>query len=159
SLIGVDEFEEIRSVLREERFLFPPYSDDETLIEFAATYLEWKRFSPDQLPNYFPSLRDRPDIEELLGGVADVDEILTKSKPIVANGPELPFEEGTREDGTPSILSNRHPSPGRYRRLAAKADRAINTGNAVRAAIYCHLAQQVAPEELASQARKQTESA
>ena len=47
-------FDEIRTVLGQEEMLLPPRSDESIYVEFAATYLELRRFAPSFLPRYFP---------------------------------------------------------------------------------------------------------
>ena len=54
--LGSVEFDEIRSVLSQERFLLPPYDDATVYVEFAAVYMELRYFAPELLPVYFPAL-------------------------------------------------------------------------------------------------------
>ena len=64
--IGQTEFDEIRSVLRQEDFLLPPRDPRMVYREFAAVYLELRHFAPSLLPVYFPSLEDPEAIDEVL---------------------------------------------------------------------------------------------
>src|SRR5688572_18451735 len=54
--LGELEFEEVRSVLRQENLLLPPVNDVSTYVEFLAVYWELKSFAPRLLADYFPSL-------------------------------------------------------------------------------------------------------
>ncbi len=52
--IGETEFDEIRSVLRQEDYLLPPRIDATVYIEFAAVYLELRHFVPSFSALIFP---------------------------------------------------------------------------------------------------------
>ena len=64
--IGTTQFEEIRSVLRQEEYLLPPKSDAVVYVEFVAVYLELRYFMPSFLRSYFPSLDDYHGTDALL---------------------------------------------------------------------------------------------
>ena len=53
--LGSLEFDEIRNVLGQERFLVPPYDDASTYIEFAAVYLGIRYFQPFLMASFFPA--------------------------------------------------------------------------------------------------------
>ncbi|HET9624115.1 MAG TPA: hypothetical protein VFP84_22235, partial [Kofleriaceae bacterium] len=54
--IGQIEFDEIRSVLRQEDLLLPPGDDTATYIELVALYLELRAFAPEALERTFPTV-------------------------------------------------------------------------------------------------------
>src|SRR5690606_11250961 len=56
--IGAVEFAEIRDVLLKEDLLISPADDAETYVEFAAVALELRCLAPQDLPSFFPSIRD-----------------------------------------------------------------------------------------------------
>jgi len=85
--IGQTEFDEIRSVLHDERLLFSTRDDREAYIEFAAFYLELVYFDPQSLPKYFPTIRDEAHIDAVLGLDVDGDAILEASRPEGARDP------------------------------------------------------------------------
>ncbi|HEY0987444.1 MAG TPA: hypothetical protein VGD80_10350, partial [Kofleriaceae bacterium] len=58
--IGQTEFDEIRSVLRQEDLLLPPADDTSAYVEFVALYLELRHFAPRTLDRTFPTLETGP---------------------------------------------------------------------------------------------------
>lgn len=56
--IGKYAFEEIRSVLHSENYLFSPEDDREVVLEFMAYYLKYYHFMPKILSYLFPLLQD-----------------------------------------------------------------------------------------------------
>src|SRR5438132_991455 len=69
--IGQAEFDEIRTVLRQEKFLLPPRDDRTAYEEFAAVFLEMSFFAASLLPRYFPAIDDFSRILDILA--EDVD--------------------------------------------------------------------------------------
>lgn len=78
--IGQTEFDEIRAVLRQERFLLPPRDDRSVLIEFGAVYLELRHFAPTLLPRYFPTLADESRIDRFWATHLDVPSLIDRSR-------------------------------------------------------------------------------
>lgn len=66
SQIGLTEFAEIESVLRQENFLLPPGDRRTVYEEFASLYLELKFFQPRLLPQYFPTITRFETIDRVL---------------------------------------------------------------------------------------------
>ena len=87
--LGRSAFDEAQAVLREEEMLLPGVLGDDVhvYIEFVATYLEFKFFSPHLLPRYFGNLDE-----------AHVDAVLEKD----ISGLSLYWE--ARLPGAPSPL-------------------------------------------------------
>lgn len=73
--IGEAAFDEICSVLAQEDMLLPPRSDQSTYIEFAATYLELRHFTPSFLARFFPALQDLGAVDELIGRNVNAEAI------------------------------------------------------------------------------------
>jgi hypothetical protein len=144
--IGATEFEEIRSVLRQEDYLLSPKSDLSVYVEFAAVYLELRHFMPSFLRSYFPSLEDLHYIDQLLKHDVDGEGLLTLTRPAGASERDLPAEvAGPEPLGWRERLDEPQPSPRRLpardrsdrtaAALASKADHVSKLGNLVRAAI------------------------
>jgi len=96
--IGESEFEEIRTVLRQEDYLLPPKNDLTVYIEFVAVYLELRHFVPGFLRSYFPSLEDLHAIDELLKRDVDAEGLLSATRlpgaPETHETAEVPRREG-----------------------------------------------------------------
>lgn len=161
--IGEAEFDEIRAVLLKDELLFPNPSTLETYVEFAAIYLELRYFAPLDLPIYFPAIRDWIEVDRIvsqdvyhsqlfeatrLGTVSaqTVDELpAALTAGASQSGPAASGAEGARE----------FPSFGKSRKLQARAARASQFGNLVRAAILHTAAARWAPAERAAECRVQ----
>ncbi|HEV3117784.1 MAG TPA: hypothetical protein VGY58_12065, partial [Gemmataceae bacterium] len=152
--IGETEFDEIRGVLKQEDFLLPPKDDRQAYVEFVALFLDLRHFAPTLLLRYFPALRDRPDVQEILAQDVDIDALLRETRPQGAPEPAaIPTSVTAAAARQPELENhsalNHRPSPGAYRRLLEKADRTRARGNSVRAAILRRQAASVADEALA----------
>lgn len=94
--IGQTEFDEIRSVLRQEDLLLSKDDEAQTYIEFVALYLELRHFAPHMLERTFPTLHDNPDVDATVESDLDVVAVLAASRPPNAPGQpmfdELPSE-------------------------------------------------------------------
>ncbi|MFO0808187.1 MAG: hypothetical protein U0746_06155 [Gemmataceae bacterium] len=152
--IGQAEFDEIRTVLREERLLLPPRDDRAAYEEFAAFYLELRYFARPLVPHYFPSIEDFEPIDRLLAEDVDADQLFAACRLAGAPDPTFAVDE---LDSTPSSIgagsvSDGHshkgssltrPAPthdagrGATEDLLARAAAASGVGNNVRAAIDC----------------------
>ncbi|MBI5478820.1 MAG: hypothetical protein HY906_08195, partial [Deltaproteobacteria bacterium] len=73
--IGQTEFDEIRLVLRQDNHLLPPYGDRTTYVEFAALYLELRRFDPRALTKFFPTLDDLEQVDAVLEQDVDAEAV------------------------------------------------------------------------------------
>ena len=89
--IGQLEFDEIRSVLRQEDLLLTKHDEAQTYIEFVALYLELKHFAPHVLERTFPTLHDSADVDATIGDDVDVEAVLRLSRPPMA--PAAPMLE------------------------------------------------------------------
>jgi hypothetical protein len=164
--IGPTQFEEIRSVLRQEEYLLPPKSDRTVYVEFAAVYLELRYFVPSFLRSYFPSLDDHHRIDELLKRDVDGEALLAATRPAGAPDPDIlpdvPNTEGVVErldEAQPPARHQHVPARKRSDRLAlgivARADSVARQGNLVRAAILRTRAARIATHETSLAMREQ----
>jgi hypothetical protein len=164
--IGETEFEEIRSVLRQEDYLLPPKTDLTVYVEFVAVYLELRTFAPSFLRSYFPALQDLHQIDELLRRDVDGEHLLTSTRPEGAPDPTFPTDASGGErvgvadrldESQPRLLPRRVPARKRSSRTAtallAKADHVSMLGNLVRAAILRTRAARHAVPEVSVAAR------
>jgi hypothetical protein len=166
--IGESEFEEIRTVLRQEDYLLPPQDDLRVYVEFAAVYLELRHFVPGFLRSYFPSLEDLHAIDELLKRDVDAEALLAATRlpgaPETHEIAEVPRREGffvaeRIDDPQPTIGPRRLPSRQRSQRVAlallARADQVSGLGNLVRSAILRTRAAHYAQSDQAHRYREQ----
>ncbi|MEI8374272.1 MAG: hypothetical protein WCJ35_15725 [Planctomycetota bacterium] len=101
--LGSLEFDEIRNVLRNERFLLPPYDAPSAYVEFAAVYLGIRYFKPYLIASFFPALESLAKIDEVIAQDIDASNLL----------------EATRLPGT--------PDPEELREAARAAAEAFDT--------------------------------
>ncbi len=163
--IGEIEFEEIRSVLRQEDFLLPPKTDLSLYVEFVAVYLELRYFVPGFLGSYFPGLQDLHGIDEIVRQDVDSDALFTSTRLPGSLQPGWRGEllsgertlEGTLEKPVvpPRPLPTRKRSDRAAKALLDKADRVSALGNLVRAAILRIRATRYADSEVSRDAREQ----
>ncbi len=122
--LGIIEFQEIRSVLRQEDLLVPPKSDLVTYVEFAAVYLELRYFAESFLPAYFADIRDFARVDDVLREDLDAEWIFQATRPVGA--PDTPWRgdlAGEREASELELAGGklaplgrlRRPSPYRFR--------------------------------------------
>lgn len=88
--IGQTEFDEIRSVLRQEDLLLPPIDDTSTYAEFVALYLELQQFAPRALDRTFPTL-DLAHVDATIALDLDGAALLAAARP--AGAPQAPVVE------------------------------------------------------------------
>jgi hypothetical protein len=158
--IGEVEFDELRTVLRQEKLLLPPRDDRTVLEEFAAVFLELLNFAPAALPRFFPAIDDAEFVEHLLGHDVDGPGLLAATRPAGAPDPvaasQADRDNGSAEPSAPLAAlgwrRNVRLSERYYEHLMARGDRAMTNGNTVRAAISRARAAAVAPRRLAGQA-------
>lgn len=164
--IGTSEFEEIRSVLKQEDYLLPTRTDLTVYVEFVAVYLELRYFVPSFLRSYFPSLSDFHRIDELLRRDVDGEMLLTQTRPVGASDPVILVEVPSAERlidrldeaqplARPSRLPARKRSDRQATALLRQADHAAQLGNLVRSAILRTRAARTAHNELSSTLREQ----
>ncbi len=157
--IGRTEFAEIEAVLTEEHHFRRPPNPREAYIHFAVLYGELSFFACRLLPVYFPSLKNRPDIEEILKADIDEETLFHKTRPREAPLPdEFSFlDMGEKTSGFTKKVSEMFPkprekkpgpsfaeplSPEGQENFLRKADEARDKGNIIRVAIaHTYLAQ------------------
>jgi hypothetical protein len=140
--LGLTEFDEIGTVLRQEGFLLPPETPENIYAEFAAVYLTLRRFDPQLLAHCFPALRDLAAVDKLIGQDVDAEEIYQATRLPGAPEPQALPPKVTQADGvlgkSPDAFQLA-PAPevgeNTYRGLLARAAEADARGNTVRAAI------------------------
>jgi hypothetical protein len=152
--LGWTEFDEIRTVLRQEKYLLPPRDDRTAYEEFAAVYLELRFFDAALLPLYFPTIEDFDHVDRMVAGDVDAVALFAATRPAGAPDPvcqvdspdraEEPWLEPTGVTTVPRAVSDEW-----YRALMARADRVAVAGNTVRAAIRRSQAALTAPPALA----------
>ena len=83
--LGERQFDEIRDVLRQERFLVPqPASgcadDASVYVEFAAVYLGLRYFKPFLVASFFPALRSLDDVDWVIAQDIDAAKLLAATR-------------------------------------------------------------------------------
>lgn len=126
--IGQTEFDEIRSVLRQEDLLLPPTDDTTTYAEFVAVYLELQQFAPRALDRTFPTL-DLARVDAAIALDLDGAALLAAARP--AGAPERPIVDAPAAPA--HSVAERAPVVDSSART--KASRARVKGNRARAAI------------------------
>jgi hypothetical protein len=70
------EFEEVRTVLQQERFLFSCCDDTAVYVEFAAVYAGIRYFQPLLLASFFPALMSPESVDRLIAQDIDAGALL-----------------------------------------------------------------------------------
>ncbi|MGO9111233.1 MAG: hypothetical protein ACLP9L_18565, partial [Thermoguttaceae bacterium] len=78
--LGSLEFDEIRNVLRQERFLLPPCDDPSIYVEFAAVYLGIRYFQPYLMASFFPALESLDKVDQVIARDIDAEQILDATR-------------------------------------------------------------------------------
>jgi hypothetical protein len=145
--IGPLEFDEIAAVLRQEKLLLPPRDERTIYEEFAAVYWELRYFAPALLPRYFPALRDRERVEQVLAEDVDAGAVFAAAR--LAGAPDPMGPTALVEQAVAPKQESAATRDGEWcRRLAGRADYDSARGNSVRAAIRLSQAAHCAPSEL-----------
>ena len=126
--IGQTEFDEIRSVLRQEDLLLPPADDTTTYGEFVALYLELQHFAPRSLDRTFPTL-DLARVDAAIALDFDGPALLAAARP--AGAPEAPIVD----EPAPPVRAPDDRAAGVDSSARTRASRARGKGNRARAAI------------------------
>jgi hypothetical protein len=150
-LLGDAQFDEIRMVLDEERYLLPPADRTTIYVEFAALYLELRSFAPLLVPVYFPGIEDHVSVDTLLAQDVDATALLAETRLDGAPGPILPPAEPIQE-----LLESATEAPSKElcRKLLGRAEKAARVGNLVRAARLRQAAARAASSSEAEAARE-----
>jgi hypothetical protein len=156
--IGLAAFAEIRTVLRQERFLLPPQDDRAEYEEFASLYLELANFAPPLVPHCFPAIDDFGKVDRLLAADVDGAGLLAATRP--AGAPDLPAFEPLRIDEPapePSTNGRRDIDLADSQTFASLAGLAAARGNDVRAALRFMQCARIAPRARRAEARAAAE--
>lgn len=158
SALGSTIYAEIRSVLQRENMLLPPRSDLLTYVEFAAVFLELRYFAAEQLPWWFPAIRDPDVVSAMLARDVNHEAIYaaTRLEGSADRTAVIRFEDEKQQDSTAPLQTTDplHPSPPIYWRLIARAERIGSVGNVVKAAILrTKAAQQALPDRAQESSR------
>ncbi len=151
--IGQVEFDEAHFVLRNELRLVDQQSRIEAWREFVALYLEMKHFEPDLLTVWFPSVVERPQIDDVLARDINAAEILKRTQLYGATTPDLTPHvvrdearlTNTRRDWSLGI--GIVPSDRAYVSQLRRRERANERGNTVAAAVCAIRAMQRATSD------------
>jgi hypothetical protein len=171
--LGNLEFDEIRNVLLQERFLLPPYDDGSAYIEFAAVYLGIRYFQPYLMASFFPALQSLETIDAIIAQDIDAGRLLEATRLPGTPEPEE-LREAAREaaeafDADPLELVSdyqpaeshsasiawargRHRSESKYLQWSQRAEYQAARGNLAGAAIRRARAEFWAPRERAAEA-------
>ncbi|HEX5272102.1 MAG TPA: hypothetical protein VFW33_16510, partial [Gemmataceae bacterium] len=144
--IGRTAFEEARSVLDQEDYLFPRATDRDVYVEFAAVYLELRYFAPDLLPIYFPGLLEPARVEAVLARDIDAPALFERTRLGGSAGPAPRPDASTDEPSEACV------------QLVRDAKRAARAGNNVRAAIIRSRAARIAPAALTVKLRQEADA-
>lgn len=158
--VGQTEFDEIRANLRHDDAVLPPFDDREVYVEFAATFLELRYFSPGLLVTTFPGLQEIARIDATLAMDLDPRPLIEHGCPkgVVTFPPtlRLPSSAATTTFGP---MSSRTPeiqavavSIREAKSLLGKADKARASDNDVRAILLSARAENVADPALSQRA-------
>ena len=154
--IGDTEFEEIRSVLRQEKLLLA--EDDRTVyVEFAAVYLELRFFASSLVGTYFPAVIRWDQVDEVLA--ADVDAAALFAATRLPGAPDPVPEEPPVEEEGEVPLPPEEPATGKppayrlFKLLNRRAKKAAEQGNVVRAALARMQAAAVGPPRKRAETR------
>jgi hypothetical protein len=140
--IGQTEFDEIREMLRQDDVLLPPGGDREAYAEFVALFLELRFFAPRLLATTFPSL-DFAKVEAQIARDVDARLLLERACPEGVD-PGATISLATIASSTSSGMTvGPAAAPAQFvapegapaERLLARASRARDKGNRVRAAL------------------------
>ncbi|MFO0847644.1 MAG: hypothetical protein U0871_03650 [Gemmataceae bacterium] len=134
--LGPAAFEEARNVLTQDGQLTPGADDRQAYIEFAAYYLELRKFAWNLVGVTFPSLPPVAHVDALLAEDVDAGTVFAQTRLTGAPAPAPRTDDQADE------------SHDYYYRLARAARRAAVTGDTVNAAILHTRAARVAPAAL-----------
>lgn len=161
-MLGSTTYAEIRNVLQRENMLLPPRSDLLTYVEFVAVFLELRYFAAEQLPWWFPAIRDPDVVAAMLARDVDHEAVYaaTRLAGAVDRAAIVRIEDEKQNDAATTALPTDplHPSPPIYWRLIARAERIGSVGNVVKAAILRTKASKKALPERAQESARLAEA-
>jgi hypothetical protein len=139
--IGQVRFDEAHAVLKSEHRLIHIDSRMEAYCEFCATWMEARRFAPDMLSVWFPSLSSSPTIDAFVEQHVDADALFASTRLYGAAKPDLTPHVAQDEA---KLQNSRHDwslrlgvraSDRAFVRHMRRRDRANEKGNTVAATI------------------------
>jgi hypothetical protein len=139
--LGRTEFDEIRTVLRQEKTLLPPGDDRAVYTEFAALALELRFFEPTRLHLYFPAVTDWEGVDALLAEDVEAEALFAATRLQGAPDSVSAHLTGAEEDedapATPPASEKAAAPPPREapEQARGQAEQAAGRGNLVRAAL------------------------
>ncbi len=130
--LGRGEFDEVRSVLSQEKLLLPPTDDAHVYAEFVAVYLGLRHFALPQLEFFFPLLTDPGRVDQLVAQDVDAAALLERTRlPGAADsGDNHAVDHEAAAAPPPPTLNS-----GQRGWLSDRAGLAFQRGNVVRAAL------------------------
>ncbi len=172
--LGSLAVDEVRNVLRQERFLLPPYDDPSAYVEFVAVYLGLRYFRPYLTASFFPALESLEKVDAIVAEDIQAEPILDATRLPGTPQPEE-LREAAREaaeafDADPLAMipdfredpatrgrgadwaRGRQRSEKKYVRWSQRAERQAVRGNLAGAAIRRARAEFWAPRERAAEA-------
>ena len=149
--VGQVEFDEAHHVLRSELRLLQPDSRVGAFCEWVAHFWEFKKFEPDSLSTWFPSISSNAHVQESLRLGLDIEGLYRGSHLVGSAQPDTTDHEAQDEE----VLKNTRKgwifefgnaaSERKYLRYMRRRDRSIDKGNTVRAITSDLRAARVAP--------------
>lgn len=141
--IGQAAFDEIRDVLRKERFLLPPADNVTTYCEFVAVMTELRHFLPLALVRYFPTINDFDRVERIVAQDVDGEALLAASRPdgcpteppAPLKWPDPPAETLPAAAPKSPLTTDPREAGLRYAQLMRRSDKLAAMGNMARAAL------------------------
>jgi hypothetical protein len=155
---GRSPFNEARVVLARERYLATLDDERAAYREWVAVYLELSRFRPELVRTYFPALGQAGACPDVLAQEIDAEALLRQTRPQEAgDAAEAPLTDEADEAAHEHAIAALHDLPRgrvvrdgrRAPRLLARAQRAQDVGNTVRAAILRTRVFRAAPHDKA----------
>ena len=150
--LGQVEYDEIHAVLKQERFIFPDSKLIDVYVEFAAVYCEYRKFAPNWLRVYFPSLTNLEHVDDLLRSDVDFESLYDQTR--LYGAPDPVIERSVTLDRVSAVQSlsdavaaRSNPRWRKYHKLTRRAERASGRGNDAGAAIHYVQAARFAPPQ------------
>lgn len=150
--IGSTEVAEIRAVLLKDDMLFPAPSELEIYVEFAAVVIELRYYAEQDLPLYFPGVRDWEGIERLIARDVDHRALDERTRLTAALAPSATPLEDNEAHSPAHVAEPSFISLAEFRKTQARAERAAAVGNGIMSAIWHTRAAQLAPRGCAAEA-------
>ncbi len=159
--LGPMEFNEVRTVLRQEKLLLPPFDERTVYEEFAAVFLELRFFAPRLLSRYFSAFDEFGRIDQMLAQDVDAAAVFQATRLPGAPDPETLEIDAEQADlprpaADTTLVWTR--SEKEYQALSVRADKAAARGNSVRAAIFRACAALVAAPLMMRKAQERTQA-